>query len=317
MRSTLFDARSGPTAPNESSWITTSCACSRPASRIVVLIAFSAGASMIPATSTTSTRRATRASAPRGHNTTTTRARTSKALGVLIALHDARRGSLPTVSTPQIPRGRRDTPVEDTKLLDRRDPSFLETDAWLALKVNSEFVGGLDALARIPLAVAVFGSARIGPDDPMYEAAHQIGLGLAREGFAVITGGGPGVMEAANRGCQEAGGYSIGCTIEIERFEPTNPYLDLHVDFSYFFNRKTMFMKYSEAFVVLPGGLGTLDELFEALVLIQTNKVHHFPVVLFSTDYWAGLVGWLNDRVVAEGKLTPEEASLFTLCDDP
>jgi len=221
------------------------------------------------------------------------------------------------VTSPKVPHGRRDVPVEDQKLLDRRDPSFLETDAWLALKVNSEFVGGLDALARIPLAVAVFGSARIGPDDPMYEAARAIGGALAQEGFAVITGGGPGVMEAANRGCQEGGGYSVGCTIEIERYEPANPYLDLHVDFSYFFNRKTMFMKYSEGFVVLPGGFGTLDELFEALVLIQTGKVHHFPVVLFGSDYWGGLVDWLRDRVVADGKLTDDEASIFTVTDDP
>jgi len=221
------------------------------------------------------------------------------------------------LSTPQIPKGKPDRPVEDVKLLDRRDPSFLETDAWLALKVNSEFVGGLDALARIPLAVAVFGSARIGSDDPMYEAARTIGRALADEGFGVITGGGPGVMEAANRGCQEGGGYSIGCTIEIERYEPANPYLDLHLHFSYFFNRKTMFMKYSEGFVVLPGGFGTLDELFEALVLIQTGKVHHFPVVLFSTEYWSGLVDWLNGRLVAEGKIRPDEAQLFSVTDDP
>ena len=221
------------------------------------------------------------------------------------------------MTSPKVPHGRRDVPVEDQKLLDRRDPSFLETDAWLALKVNSEFVGGLDALARIPLAVAVFGSARIGPDDPMYEAARAIGGALAQEGFAVITGGGPGVMEAANRGCQEGGGYSVGCTIEIERYEPANPYLDLHVDFSYFFNRKTMFMKYSAGFVVLPGAFETLDELFEALVLIQTGKVHHFPVVLFGSDYWGGLVDWLRDRVVADGKLTDDEASIFTVTDDP
>ncbi len=221
------------------------------------------------------------------------------------------------MSNPQTPKGKPNHAVEDVKLLDRRDPSFLETDAWLALKVNSEFVSGLDALARIPLTVAVFGSARIGPDDPMYEAAREIGKALAAEGFGVMTGGGPGAMEAANRGCQEAGGYSIGCTIEIERYEPANAYLDLHLHFSYFFNRKTMFMKYSEGFVVLPGGFGTLDELFEALVLIQTGKVHHFPVVLYSSEYWKGLVDWLNDRLVAEGKLRPDEAQLFSVCDDP
>lgn len=221
------------------------------------------------------------------------------------------------MSTPQVPKGKRGGAPEDVKLLDRRDPSFLESDAWFALKVSSEFIGGLDALARIPLAVAVFGSARIGADDPMYDAARAIGHALAEEGFAVITGGGPGVMEAANRGCREGGGYSIGCTIEIERYEPANAYLDLHVDFSYFFNRKTMFMKYSEGFVVLPGGFGTLDELFEALVLIQTGKVHHFPVVLFSSDYWNGLIEWLNDRLVAEGKIRPDEATIFSVTDDP
>ncbi len=221
------------------------------------------------------------------------------------------------MTTPQVPTGKPNHPIEDVRLLDRRDPSFLETDAWLALKVNSEFVGGLDALARIPLAVAVFGSARITPDDPMYGAARAIGRALAEAGFGVITGGGPGVMEAANRGCREGGGYSVGCTIQIERYEPTNPYLDLHVEFSYFFNRKTMFMKYSEGFVVLPGGFGTLDELFEALVLIQTGKVHHFPVVLFGSEYWQGLVDWFESRLVAEGKITPDEARLFSVTDDP
>ena len=221
------------------------------------------------------------------------------------------------MSNPQVPKGKRDALVEDTKLLDRRDPSFLESDAWLALKVHSEFVGGLDALARIPLTVAVFGSARVSPDDPMYEAGRAIGRALAKEGFGVMTGGGPGVMEAANRGCREGGGYSIGCTIEIERLEPANAYLDLHLHFSYFFNRKTMFMKYSEGFVVLPGGFGTLDELFEALVLVQTGKVHHFPVILFSSDYWKGLVDWTNDRLVSEGKVTRDEARLLTVSDDP
>jgi uncharacterized protein (TIGR00730 family) len=221
------------------------------------------------------------------------------------------------VTTPKIPRGRRDVTVEDTKLLDRRDPSFLETDAWLALKVNSEFVGGLDALARIPYAVACFGSGRIGEDDPMYAAARDVGRELANAGFAVITGGGPGIMEAANRGCREGGMLSIGCTIELDPPQPTNPYVDLHVDFDYFFVRKTMFMKYSEGFVVFPGGFGTMDELFEALVLIQTNKVHHFPVILYSSEYWGGLVYWLRDRVAEEGKVRTDELELFQVVDDP
>ncbi len=221
------------------------------------------------------------------------------------------------MSRPQIPRGRRDVAVEDAKLLDRRDPAGLETDAWLALKVNSEFVGGLDALARIPFAVAIFGSGRIGEDDPMYAAARQTGAELARSGFAVITGGGPGVMEAANRGCQEGGGLSVGCTIELDPPQPTNAYVDLHIDFDYFFVRKTMFMKYSEGFVVFPGGFGTMDELFEALVLIQTNKVHHFPVILYSSEYWGGLIDWMRARVAEERKVRPDELDLFTVADDP
>jgi uncharacterized protein (TIGR00730 family) len=144
-----------------------------------------------------------------------------------------------------------------------------------------------------------------------------VGAELAKAGFAVITGGGPGVMEAANRGCREAGGTSIGCNIELPFEQRMNDYIDLGVDFRYFFVRKTMFVKYAEGFVVFPGGFGTLDELFESLTLIQTGKVHHFPVVLFGSDYWKGLLGWLQERVLAEGKIAPGDLELFRVSDEP
>jgi len=208
-------------------------------------------------------------------------------------------------------------PTEDTQLLERRDDAFVHTDPWRALRILSEFVDGFDALAGIPQAISVFGSARIGRDDPMYEAARAVGGELARAGFAVITGGGPGVMEAANRGCREAGGLSVGCNIELPFEQLPNRYLDLLVDFHYFFVRKTMFVKYAEGFVVFPGGFGTLDELFESLTLIQTGKVRHFPVVLYGSEYWGGLLDWLHAPVLAEGKMAPRDLDLFKLCDDP
>src|SRR5438309_10222629 len=193
--------------------------------------------------------------------------------------------------------------TEDAVLLQRRDSAFVDADPWRVLRIVAEFVWGSDALAPIPPAVSVFGSARIGQEDPLYEAARRVGSELAQAGLAVITGGGPGVMEAANRGCREGGGLSIGCNIELPFEQAMNAYVDLGIDFRYFFVRKTMFVKYAEEFVVFPGGFGTLDELFEALTLIQTGKVVHFPVVLFGTDYWTGLTGWLHDRVLAEHKL--------------
>jgi uncharacterized protein (TIGR00730 family) len=208
-------------------------------------------------------------------------------------------------------------PTEDTQLLQRRDASFVGTDPWRALRILSEFVEGFDALAATPPAISCFGSARIDQSDPMYQAALAVGRELAAAGFAVITGGGPGIMEAANRGCQEGGGLSIGCNIELPFEQESNPYLDLEIDFRYFFVRKTMFVKYAEGFVVFPGGFGTLDELFEALTLIQTGKVHHFPVVLYGSEYWSGLTGWLEERALAEGNIDAKDLELVRLCDTP
>jgi uncharacterized protein (TIGR00730 family) len=207
--------------------------------------------------------------------------------------------------------------TDDTQLLERRDASFIDTDPWRVLRITSEFVEGFDALAPTPSAISCFGSARIGSDDPMYAAGRAVGRALAEAGFAVITGGGPGLMEAANRGCQEGGGLSIGCNIELPFEQGSNPYLDLLIDFRYFFVRKTMFVKYAEGFVVFPGGFGTLDELFEALTLIQTGKVRHFPVVLYGSDYWSGLLEWLRDPVLAEGKIAAKDVELVHLSDDP
>jgi len=180
----------------------------------------------------------------------------------------------------------------------------------------SEFVDGFDALAEVGPAVTVFGSARVPAGSPIYEQAREIGRGLARDGWAVITGGGPGVMEAANRGCQEGGGLSIGCNIELPHEQSVNQYVDLAVEFRYFFARKTMFVKYADAFVILPGGFGTLDELFEALTLIQTGKIRHFPVVLVGTDYWAGLLAWARETLMADGTVSEADLALLTVTDD-
>jgi uncharacterized protein (TIGR00730 family) len=212
---------------------------------------------------------------------------------------------------------RRDGRTEDQDLLERRDTGFLDSDPWRVLRISAEFVEGFDALAEIPRAISVFGSARVGEDDPAYAAARELGAALAGEGFAVITGGGPGVMEAANRGCQEAGGLSVGCNIELPFEQDMNAFIDLGIDFRYFFVRKTMFVKYADGFVVFPGGYGTLDELFEALTLIQTGKVQHFPVVLFGSEYWGKLVDWLRDPVLAGGKVSPNDLDLFHVSDDP
>jgi uncharacterized protein (TIGR00730 family) len=210
--------------------------------------------------------------------------------------------------------------TEDEKLLAGRPaerPAFLETDTWRALRILSEFVEGFEALAEVGPAVAVFGSARVTEDDPAYALAQTIGGELAKAGFAVITGGGPGVMEAANRGAHEAGGLSIGCNIELPHEQHLNPYVDLSIEFHYFFARKTMFVKYSDAFVILPGGFGTLDELFESLTLIQTGKIRHFPVVLVGTTYWAGLLAWMRDVQLPEGAVSRADLDLLRLTDDP
>lgn len=197
------------------------------------------------------------------------------------------------------------------------DPAFLHTDPWRALRILSEFVEGFDALARCGRAVSVFGSARLGESHPHYALAQAVGERAAHAGLTVITGGGPGLMEAANRGAQEAGGFSVGCNIELPHEQAPNRYLDLVIDFRYFFVRKTMFVKYAEGFIVFPGGYGTLDELFEALTLIQTGKIDRFPIVLMGTETWRGLLGWLRDDALADGRLAESDLDLLTLTDDP
>jgi len=208
--------------------------------------------------------------------------------------------------------------TEDEKLFARPSrPAFLGEDPWRVLRIMSEFVDGFDALAAVGPAVTVFGSARVTEGSPVYEQAREIGRTLARDGWAVITGGGPGVMEAANRGCQEAGGLSIGCNIELPHEQTINLYVDLAIEFRYFFARKTMFVKYADAFVIMPGGFGTLDELFEALTLIQTGKIRHFPVVLVGTGYWSGLLDWARDTLMPDGTVSEADLALLTLTDDP
>ncbi len=205
----------------------------------------------------------------------------------------------------------------DQGLLDSRMRSEWKTkDAWRALRILSEFVEGFDTLADLPPAVSVFGSARSKPDSPECELAERLGTALARTGYAVITGGGPGVMEAVNKGCAEAGGLSIGLGIELPFEQGINQWVDVGIDFRYFFVRKTMFVKYAQAFVVLPGGFGTMDELFEALTLVQTRKVTRFPVVLMGAEYWGGLLDWMRDRMGAEGKISPADLDLICVTDD-
>jgi uncharacterized protein (TIGR00730 family) len=210
--------------------------------------------------------------------------------------------------------------TEDEELLKpvpRGRPAFVDQDPWRALRILSEFVDGFDALAGIGPAVTIFGSARVREDNPAYELTRTIARRLAENGFAIITGGGPGIMEAANRGCQEGGGLSIGCNIELPHEQSINPYVDLGVEFRYFFARKTMFVKYASAFIILPGGFGTLDELFEALTLIQTGKVRHFPVVLVGTRYWDGLLDWIRDVQLPAGAIAEADLQLFRVTDDP
>jgi uncharacterized protein (TIGR00730 family) len=205
----------------------------------------------------------------------------------------------------------------DQRLLDSRGASdWVHTDPWRVLRITSEFVEGFGLLAEVPQAVTVFGSARTQVDTPDYALAQEVGAALAGAGYAVITGGGPGSMEAVNRGCQEAGGLSIGLGIELPFEQRLNPWVDLGLNFRYFFARKTMFVKYAQAFVILPGGFGTMDELFEALTLVQTRKVTRFPVVLIGVDYWGGLVDWIADKLVATGRVGPNDLELVTLTDD-
>jgi len=209
--------------------------------------------------------------------------------------------------------------TEDEKLLQQPGPriDFTRTDPWRVMRIMGEFIEGFDTLASVDKAVTIFGSARVGPEDPHYDAAMETARLLAKAGFAIITGAGPGIMEAANKGAQTGGGRSIGCNIELPFEQGANPYVDTLVNFRYFFVRKTMFVKYSIGFIVFPGGFGTLDELFEALTLIQTGKIKHFPVVLFGSAYWAGLLDWLKNTMAAERKIEPSDLELFTVTDDP
>ena len=210
------------------------------------------------------------------------------------------------------------TMTEDRKLLEQSErPAFLNTDPWRALRILAEFVEGFDALATLGPAITVFGSARVDENSPVYGTAREIGRLLAEEGYAIITGGGPGVMEAANRGCQEGGGISVGCNIELPHEQDVNPYVDLAVEFRYFFARKTMFVKYADGFVILPGGFGTMDELFESLTLIQTGKIRHFPVVLVGSAYYAGLLEWIRSRLLADGMVNEADLDLISVTDDP
>jgi len=185
------------------------------------------------------------------------------------------------------------------------------------LRIMGEFIEGFDHLSGIERGVAVFGSARTAPDDPQYLAAQETSRLLAEAGFTIITGAGPGIMEAANKGAREGGGHSVGCNIELPFEQGANPYVDTLVNFRYFFVRKTMFVKYSNAFIIFPGGFGTLDETFEALTLIQTGKLYQFPVILFGRHYWAGLIRWLQSRVVVERKISPGDMDLIMVTDDP
>ena len=212
--------------------------------------------------------------------------------------------------------------TEDEVLLESRPPReavdlHKASDSWRALRILGEFVWGFENLADVSGGVSIFGSARTRPEDPDYQSAMETARLLAKAGIPVITGGGPGIMEAANRGAYEAGGLSIGCNIELPFEQGTNAYLTRSLMFKFFFVRKMMFVKYAGAFIVFPGGYGTLDELFEALTLIQTGKVKHFPVILFGRRYWGGMVDWLRETVAAERKVNPEDLDLFRLTDDP
>jgi uncharacterized protein (TIGR00730 family) len=190
-------------------------------------------------------------------------------------------------------------------------------DIRLLFRITAEFIDGLEALAPVSPAVSVFGSTRIGPDDPTYATAEQIGRLLAQHGYAVITGGGPGVMEAANKGAYEAGGVSVGLNIELPLQQVPNRYVTKLVNFQHFFVRKVMFVKHSIAFVILPGGYGTLDELFESVILIQTQKIKPFPVILVGTEYWKGLLDWLRDPVMEEGNIAPDDLSTLKIARSP
>ena len=219
---------------------------------------------------------------------------------------------------PVLRRGRQvRSSTTDQRLLDSRGPSdWVHTDPWRVMRIQSEFVEGFGMLAELGKAITVFGSARTHPGDPFYAAAEDIGRRLAQAGYAVITGGGPGIMEAANRGCHEAGGTSVGLGIELPFEQTMNDWVDLGMVFRYFFARKTCFLKYSIGYVAMPGGYGTLDEVFEAVTMIQTGKITSFPLVLFGRDYWSPMLSWITNTLLADGKINPRDVDLFHVTDD-
>ncbi|MBK9156068.1 MAG: TIGR00730 family Rossman fold protein [Chloracidobacterium sp.] len=209
--------------------------------------------------------------------------------------------------------------TDDEVLLRSPEPEdeYKTSDSWRVFRIMGEFVGGFDSLATITRGISIFGSARTDEDDPMYEAARETARLLAENGFEIITGGGPGIMEAANRGAFEAGKISVGCNIELPFEQLPNPYQNKSLSFKYFFVRKTMFIKYSNAYVIFPGGFGTMDELFEALTLIQTRKIRNFPVVLFGSQYWQGMLQWITSMMLNEGNISSEDLGLIHLTDSP
>jgi uncharacterized protein (TIGR00730 family) len=219
----------------------------------------------------------------------------------------------PTESDQHVPHATQDEQLLESPGLDE----FTHTDTWRVFRIMGEFVEGFDELASLTRGISIFGSARTPASDPYYAKAQETAALLSREGFAVITGGGPGIMEAANRGAFEAGGLSVGCNIELPFEQGANPYLTRSVTFRYFFVRKMMFVKYSLGFIIFPGGFGTLDELFEALTLIQTRKIRDFPIVLFGSDYWKGLIDWIRDIALKEGKVSEQDLKLLHITDSP
>ena len=223
-----------------------------------------------------------------------------------------RRQGPATLRGKQIP-----STTTDQRLLDKRGPAdWVHTDPWRVLRIQAEFVEGFGLLAELGVAVSIFGSARAQRTSAEYALAEEIAGGLAKAGYAIITGGGPGVMEAANKGAAEAGGVSVGLGIELPLELGLNRYVDIGLEFRYFFVRKTVFVKYSQAFVVLPGGFGTMDELFEALTLVQTGKITKFPIVLVGSSYWSGLLEWLKGTMCAAGNVSPIDLDLVDLADD-
>jgi uncharacterized protein (TIGR00730 family) len=241
-----------------------------------------------------------------GHAVDKDIAKTKRSVGAVVKVDDALRDPEPIVT-------------EDQRLLDSsgNEFDFRRADSWRVLRIFSEFVEGIDALGDVRRAVSFFGSARTSRTDPYYEAARRTAELLAEAGYAIITGGGPGIMEAGNRGARDGGGRSIGCNIELPFEQKPNPYVDTLVNFRYFLVRKTMFIKYSSAFLIFPGGFGTLDELLEAVELIQTGKISHFPVVLYGSKYWGGLVAWLRETVLAEGNIAEADLELLQIVDTP